>query len=99
MTVMRVIAKGRNGRIVYDMVDRFDERNSVSSMGKTTGYTASIVTQLLGAGEIGGKGTVPPEEAVQGASVERLLSELERRGVRIGESQRHPPNLRREELR
>jgi lysine 6-dehydrogenase len=36
MTVMRVIAKGRKGRVVYDMVDRYDEENGVSSMGKTT---------------------------------------------------------------
>jgi lysine 6-dehydrogenase len=83
ITVMRVIAKGRKGRVVYDMVDRYDEKDNVTSMGKTTGYTASIVTQMLGAGKIGGRGVVPPEEAVQGADVEDLVSELERRKVNI----------------
>jgi len=53
-------------------------------MGKTTGYTASIVMQMLGRGEIGGMGVVPPETAVQGKKVDVLLSELERRGVTIG---------------
>jgi len=83
ITVMRVIAKGRKGSMVYDMVDRYDQKNGVSSMGKTTGYTASIVTQMLGSGEIKGKGTIPPEVAVQGKKVDKLLAELERRGVKI----------------
>ena len=83
MTVMRVTAKGRKGSATYDMVDRYDEKNGVSSMGKTTAYTASIVTQMLGSGEIKGKGTVPPEIAIQGKMVDKLISELDRRGVKI----------------
>jgi len=83
ITVMRVIAKGLKGSVVYDMIDRYDEKNGISSMGKTTAYTASIVTQMLGSGEVTGKGTVPPEVAIQGGKVEKLLSELSRRGVKI----------------
>ena len=83
LTVMRVIAKGGKRSLVYDMVDRYDEREQVSSMAKTTAYTASIVTQMLGSGELGGRGTVPPEVAIQGQKVEKVISELDRRGVRI----------------
>jgi lysine 6-dehydrogenase len=83
MTVMRVIAKGKKGAIAYDMVDRYDEEHKVTSMGKTTAYTGSIVTQMLGAGEIAGRGVVPPETAIQGEKVDALISELGRRGVRI----------------
>jgi len=83
MTVMRVIAKSGKGEIVYDMVDMFDENLMVTSMGKTTGYTASIVAQMVGAGKIDGKGTLPPERAVTGALVGELLSELGDRGVAI----------------
>ena len=86
MTVMRVIAKGRGGKIVYDMVDRYDEKNQVSSMGKTTAYTGSIVAQMLGRGDISGRGVVPPESAVGGKAVDALISELGRRGVQIGRS-------------
>ena len=86
ITVMRVIAKGRKGKVVYDMVDRYDEKNDVSSMGKTTAYTASIFTQMLGSGDIKGRGTVPPEVAVQGRQVETVVSELGRRGVKISRS-------------
>ena len=83
VTVMRVIAKGKKGQKVYDMIDRYDEKKKVSSMGKTTAYTGSIVAQMVGKGEIKGHGTVPPEKAIQGPKVEELLSELRRRGVQI----------------
>ena len=83
MTVMRVIAKGKRGSVVYDFVDRYDEELGVTSMAKTTAYTGSIVAQMLGAGEITEKGVVPPETAVQGEKVARLVAELGRRGVKI----------------
>jgi saccharopine dehydrogenase-like NADP-dependent oxidoreductase len=83
MTVMRVIARSGKREVVYDMVDRFDEELGVTSMGKTTGYTASIVTQMLGGGEIGGRGVVPPENAVVGQGVEKILEGLRLRGVEV----------------
>jgi len=86
MTVMRIIAKGRKGTKVYDMVDKYDDKEGITSMGKTTGYTASIVTQMLGSGRIRGKGVVPPEKAVRGGRVIELISELRKRGVRITSS-------------
>jgi lysine 6-dehydrogenase len=88
MTVMRVEAKGRSGGVVFDMVDKYDRANGVTSMGKTTGYTCSIVTQMIGLGEIAGKGVIPPENAVTGARVGRLLAELGRRGVKVTERRR-----------
>ncbi len=83
LTVMRVIARSSKGEVTYDMVDRYDEENRVTSMGKTTGYTASIVTQMVGAGEIQGRGVLAPEKAVVGKGVGKLVSELGRRGVKI----------------
>jgi lysine 6-dehydrogenase len=88
VTVMRVIARSETGEFVYDMVDRYDDKEEVTSMGKTTGYTASIVAQMVGEGRIKGKGTLAPEKAVEGPLVETLLSELGRRGVSIT-SRRH----------
>ena len=80
-TVMRVIARKSGREVVYDMVDWYDEENMVTSMGKTTGYTGSIVTQMLGRGEVKGRGVIPPERAVTGRMVDELLSELAKRGV------------------
>lgn len=83
ITIMRVIARGDKGEMTYELVDKYDQENKVTSMGKTTGYTASIVTQMLGRGEISGSGVLPPERAVQGKSVLGLISELGQRGVKI----------------
>jgi lysine 6-dehydrogenase len=83
LTVMRVIAKGKAGSVVYDLVDRYDEKLAVTSMAKTTAYTGSIVTQMLGSGKVEGKGVIPPEKAVTGKKVEALISELARRGVEV----------------
>jgi lysine 6-dehydrogenase len=88
VTVMRVIAKSASQETVYEMVDRYDDKNGITSMGKTTGYTASIIAQMAGSGELGSKGVVPPETAVRGSRVGKLLSELNRRGVVISELRR-----------
>ena len=94
ITVMRVIAKGKKGSVTYDMIDRYDEKNGVTSMAKTTAYTASIVTQMLGAGEIKGRGTIPPEAAIKGNMVDKLLAELGRRGVKIRRNAASKPSSR-----
>lgn len=83
LTVMRVEAKSGEKWMRYDMVDRYDESTGVTSMGKTTGYTASIVAQMVGSGKLEGRGVVPPETLVRGESVGHLLAELRRRGVQI----------------
>jgi len=83
LTVMRVEVRGRKGGVDYDLMDYYDEAAGVTSMGKTTGYTCSIVTQMLGRGEIKGKGVIPPEVAIRGPRVDDLISELGARGVRI----------------
>ena len=89
MTIMRVIARGRKGEAGYDLIDKYDEKNEVTSMGKTTGYTASIVSQMVGSGEVSGTGVIPPEKAVTGKKVVRLISELGRRGVKVSATDGH----------
>jgi lysine 6-dehydrogenase len=83
VTVMRVELRGKKGGVDYELLDYYDEAAAVTSMGKTTGYTCSIVTQMLGRGEVEGKGVIPPEMVVRGQRVDSLLSELGARGVRI----------------
>lgn len=83
VTVMRVVVKGKAGEVRYEMLDYYDEKNGVTSMGRTTGYTCSIVSQMVGAGKVRGTGVVPPEEALDAGGVKSLLAELGRRGVRV----------------
>lgn len=83
VTAMRVEVRGPKGGVDYELLDFYDEPSGVTSMGRTTGYTCSIVAQMLGRGEVKGKGVVPPEVAVKGSGVGSLISELGSRGVRI----------------
>jgi lysine 6-dehydrogenase len=91
VTVLRVdVAGKKDGKDVersFVMVDRFDEERGVTSMARTTGYTAAIVARTVARGEIGEKGVVPPETAVVKV-FKRFVSELEDRGIRIQETSR-----------
>ena len=91
VTVLRVdVAGKKDGKDVgrsFVMVDRFDEERGVTSMARTTGYTAGIVARMVARGEIRERGVVPPETAVV-KMFKRFLSELERRGIRIQEKTR-----------
>jgi len=87
VTVLRVDVKGRRGdeRITHSfiMVDFYDEKEGVTSMARTTGFTASIVSRMVADGTVQERGVVPPELAVCGERFERLVSELSQRGIRI----------------
>ena len=87
ITVLRVRVQGeKDGRetiYTYDMVDRYDEERRVTSMAKTTSYTAAIVARMLGRGEITEKGYVPPVKVIRGEKLAELLAQLEDRGVNV----------------
>ncbi len=89
VTVLRVDVVGRkDGRRVkrsFEMIDYFDEERRMTSMARTTGYTAAIVARMAARGEIEERGVVPPEIAVL-RMFKRLVSELRDRGIRIQET-------------
>jgi len=91
VTVMRIEVIGKKGpargSVIYEMVDYYDKRRKVTSMGKTTGFTCSIVTRMVGNGEVRETGVVPPEVALNGKLVRKLHSELQSKGVKIKETQ------------
>jgi lysine 6-dehydrogenase len=88
VTILKVdLAGKKDGNSVeysYFMVDFFDKHLGVTSMARTTGYTAAIVGRMVARGDIKDRGVVPPEIAVAG-KLERFTSELAHRGVRIQE--------------
>jgi lysine 6-dehydrogenase len=87
VTVMRVetigIRRGARVKVSFDMVDFYDEENGVTSMGRTTGFTAAIVARMLGRGDIAGVGVLPPETALGRKDVRSLLSELASKDISI----------------
>ncbi len=88
VTVLKVdVAGKKDGNSVeysYFMVDFFDKQLGVTSMARTTGYTAAIVGRMVARGDIQDRGVVPPEIAVAG-KLKKFTSELAHRGVRIQE--------------
>lgn len=86
LTVMQIQVEGvKNGqrlKYVYDLVDRFDHENQVSSMARTTGYTATMTARLIHEGLYTHQGISPPEYlGREFGCVDYLLKGLEARGI------------------
>jgi len=65
-TVMRITIKGKNEKgitetIIYNLYDEFCPNTKISSMSRTTGYTATAVANLVLEGVFNKKGVFPPE--------------------------------------
>jgi len=89
ITVIKVLIEGdKNGCetcYTFDMVDFYDNERGITSMAKTTSYTAAVVARMLGRGDILEKGIVPPVKIVRGNLFRKLLKALTERGVHITE--------------
>ncbi len=84
LTVMRVLLEGHDGqgpvRHAYDLLDR--GADGVSSMARTTGYTATAAARLVLDGGYAHAGISPPEYLGRDEAAFRfLLDELAARGV------------------
>ncbi|MGD2122057.1 MAG: saccharopine dehydrogenase C-terminal domain-containing protein [Gemmatimonadota bacterium] len=88
LTVMRVQVEGRIGdsvqRHTYELLDRYDKENNVSSMARTTGYTCTAAVRMVANGLYKEPGITPLElVGADAACFDFLLKELESRGVRF----------------
>jgi len=78
------IRDGRPARTRWTMLDRLDRVARISSMARTTGYTATAAVRLLADGLWTAPGLVAPEALGRDAACcERLLDDLAARGVRL----------------
>jgi lysine 6-dehydrogenase len=86
LVALRVIAEGTKGgqpkKIGWELVDYYDEKNGISAMERSTGYSLSITGQMQARGEIGKSGVFTPDEAIP---AEKYIKELGKRGVMIKE--------------
>jgi len=88
LLAMRVEVGGMKAGVetcyIYRVLDYFDEKMSVTAMGRTTAYTASVVTLLLVENVIKEKGVVAPERLGMDRNIfNRILTELEKDGVKV----------------
>jgi lysine 6-dehydrogenase len=80
---------GREILYTYDMVDRYDNEERVTSMAKTTSYTAAIVARMMAKGEIDLTGYVEPVRVIRGEKMDELLAALDARSVKITKTVTH----------
>lgn len=86
-TVMRVTIAGQEGdkkkKYVYELYDEYDVVKHETSMARTTGFTATAVSQLLLKGKFDKKGVFAPEHIGGHADCcKTVLDYLEERRVR-----------------
>ena len=87
LTVMRIEGEGTLGDtemlIRWDLLDYYDNEKGQSSMARTTGFPAASIGRMIVDGTINMPGVHPPETFGGNETVvNRLLAELEERGVR-----------------
>ncbi|MGB5384975.1 MAG: saccharopine dehydrogenase C-terminal domain-containing protein [Lutimonas sp.] len=86
LTIMEIAMEGksedRSKKVTYRLLDRFDEVTGISSMARTTGYTATAVANFMLNGYLNRLGILPPEFVgkVDGC-LHYVLTYLSERGV------------------
>jgi lysine 6-dehydrogenase len=84
LVALRVIVEGQKDgqpkKLEWELVDRYDEKNGISAMMRTTGYSLSITGLMQARGEVKPNGVHTPDEAVP---AQRYIEELAKRGVAI----------------
>ncbi|MCK4279830.1 MAG: saccharopine dehydrogenase NADP-binding domain-containing protein, partial [Candidatus Thorarchaeota archaeon] len=68
VTLLRVTVEGWKGtesrKIEYEIVDLFDDKTGLTSMMRTTSFTASTAATMMADGTISERGVLPPEKAI-----------------------------------
>ncbi|MHA1115782.1 MAG: saccharopine dehydrogenase C-terminal domain-containing protein [Candidatus Heimdallarchaeaceae archaeon] len=85
-TIMEIEVEGKHeNKIVqhrYYLLDKYDKQEQMISMARTTGFTCSIIANLVVKGKYAPKTLVPPELIGENHEVfEILINELEKRNV------------------
>jgi lysine 6-dehydrogenase len=92
-TVMRVILRGieenLNKEIIYELYDEFDVVEKISSMARTTGFTATGTAEMILDKTFSEKGVFPPELVSKNpVCFEYIMSYLKARNVEYKVSER-----------
>ena len=93
LTVMRITLRGENKNgeieeIIYNLYDEYCPETQTSSMARTTGYTATAVTNIFLEGLFSQKGVFPPELIGKNETCfEYILNYLKERNVNYVKTQ------------
>jgi lysine 6-dehydrogenase len=75
-------AAGKDLRLRYDIIDRFDERTGLSAMMRTTAFPASIIAQMMARKETTQRGALPQELVIPS---DKFVAALAARDININE--------------
>jgi len=90
-TVMKVIVKGKDKTIEYNLLDRYDKATKTSSMARTTGYTCTAAVNLIATKLFTEKGMFPPELVGKHKDCfDFVINYLKERNVNWKKSERSP---------
>lgn len=88
------VSGAKNGRkVVYScrMLERYDQKRKVTAMARATGYTASVVAQLMTRRAVHEKGVVPPEKlGMSEGFFGRFMKEIEKRCISVKQTTQRP---------
>jgi lysine 6-dehydrogenase len=83
------LKNGKRIEYAYTLLDYYDRERQVTSMARTTAYTASVVAQLLARKTIAEKGVIPPEKLGMNEGLfEKLTDEMRKKGIDIKEEKK-----------
>jgi lysine 6-dehydrogenase len=84
LVALRVTVSGTRGgkpkTLTWELIDRYDARNGISAMMRTTGYSLSVTGMLQARGLVKPTGVHTPDECIP---AETYIAELKKRGVEI----------------
>jgi lysine 6-dehydrogenase len=75
--------RGQRRTLSYDLIDFYDENENISSMMRTTAFSASIIGQFLAEGRVTMRGVATPEMCIP---LRPMLDELRTRRINVQES-------------
>ncbi len=85
ITILRVTAegtlRGKQARMTIEMVDRSDSASGLSSMARTTAFTAVSVALRMARGDLQVSGVRTVEKVITGSALEGLLGDLGEAGI------------------
>jgi len=93
-TIMRIVVQGEeNGvkkEIIYDLYDEYDSIKKISSMARTTGYTATAAADMILNNVFNEKGMFPPELVGKNPECYKyILDYLKERNINYIKSERN----------
>jgi lysine 6-dehydrogenase len=87
VTLLRVTVRGtKDGSDTtyeYEMIDRYDEVENVTSMARTTAFTGAIATMMLAGHRIDEKGILAPESCFAHSTFKALFQRLAEKNIKI----------------